>query len=266
MKLPPSKPLEENYLCNGREEFAELLSRTLSQDRGAFFKILGKMDGVPYYVTILVDDRKILAMEAEEVRSGTSLVGKAAHEVLAALLEGSVIVDAFPLSDVDVKMSVIDNIDVYNATPKVYLSEICPRIKTTAPPREMLPEPPKPPQITPIPEKEPKPKKPKMELLLNVPSEYDPYFRVFINHLKSYGKSLGLEFRKVKIEAKEVRYALGAGSGIHVIIEIEAESNASISLHHLKENLSTRAYKEAGDLSKEIGKKVVISDVKLHLL
>jgi len=265
VKLPPSEPLEENYLCKGKAELAELLSRTLSQGSGAFFKVLGKMDGKPYYVTFLVDNRKILAVEAEDVRNSSHLMGEPAYEVLTALLEGSVIVDAFPLGDVDVKMSVIDNIDVYNATPKVYLSEICPGVKTPAPTDEATPEPPKFSQIAP-PVKSSRHKKPKMELSLRVPPAYESYFRVFANRLKLHAKSLGLDLKKLGVEAKEVRYALGAGSGIHTVIEIEAESGAPVPLSRLKETLSSRAYKEAADLSKEIEKKVVISDVKLRIV
>jgi len=263
MKLPAVNPLEENYLCANREEFAELLKRTIEKSGGgAFFKALGKVDGVPYYATILIDDQKILAVEVQNVRTGETLVGGPALEVMKKMIEqGPTIVDAFPLGDVDVKMSVVDNIDVYNSTPKMHLSELCPVFNEKPSTKMKKPEPPrpKPPQsFAPVEEPKPKPK-PRTEFVLDVPSHLEPYFRAFGNRLVKYAKSLEIEPTKVTIAAKEVRYALGAGTGVHATIELEGSSGSLLAPSRLKELLENFVYREASELSSELDKKVVIS-------
>jgi hypothetical protein len=279
MKLPSAKPLEENYLCQTKEEFRELLSKTLSNGTGGFFKMLGKVSGVPYYVTILVDDQKILAIEAEEISSGKKLVGNEAWSYLQRIFENPTIVDAYPLDEIGVKMAVIDNTEVYNRTPKVMLGEFFGNVSPIPPEgtvqkaaqasstiEELYTNVTK--EVEEHLEKKKKPKKSakqKLELKLNVPAELDPYFRGFIKKLNSYGKSIGVHFRRVEVRAKEIRYALGSGVGINTYITIEAESDSVLSASRLENMLRERAYKEAGELSSELKKRVVISDLKLRL-
>jgi len=265
MKLPAVNPLEENYLCANKEEFAELLKRTIEKSGGgAFFKALGKVDGVPYYAMILIDDQKILAVEVQNVRTGETLVGEPALEIMKKMIEeGPTIVDAFPLGDVDVKMSVVDNIDVYNSTPKMHLSELCPVFNERPSTEIKKPETPRPKpaqSFAPVEEPKPKPKpKPRTEFVLDVPSHLEPYFRAFGNRLVKYAKSLGIEPRLIKVNAKEVRYALGAGTGIHATVELEGSSSSLLAPSRLKELLENFVYREAAELSDELGKKVVVS-------
>ncbi|WP_456367442.1 DUF2226 domain-containing protein [Thermococcus sp.] len=284
MKLPAVRPLEENYLCPTMDKFKELLSKTLSVGNGGVFKLLGKVDGVPYYITILVDDQKILAVEAEDVKSGEKLTGDEALEYLRKIFSGPVIADAYPLDDVGVKMSIVDNIDVYNMTPKVRLREFFGDIgiaraggleRPSTPVRgrpstveELYSTVTKEVEET-LKEKTKKAKKPpaqKLELRLNVPPELDPYFRSFVKRLSSYGKSLGLHFRKVSVTVREIRYALGSGVGLNTYITIEAESDSLLPAKRLEEMLREQAYKEAGELSAELKKRVVVSDLKLRLV
>ncbi|MCD6558551.1 DUF2226 domain-containing protein [Palaeococcus sp. (in: euryarchaeotes)] len=271
MKLLPVNPLEENYLCLNKDEFAKLLRRTLETDGGgAFFKVLEKVEGVPYYATILIDNQKILAVEVQNVKSGEILVGDSALQMIKKMIEGGpTIVDAFPLSDVDVKMSVIDNIDVYNSTPKIPLSELCPSLGGEPSSLKSAVESDKPvSKSLPLEEKESKPKpkpKPRTEFSLEVPSQLEPYFRAFGNRLVKYAKSIGIEPSRVKMVAKEVRYALGAGTGVHATIEVEGSSDSLMSPAKLQENLESFAYREAAELSEELAKKVVISSLTLKL-
>ena len=258
MRLPPVTPLEENYLCKNRGEFLELVKRTLSKGGGAFFKVLGKVDGEPYYVTLLIDDEKILAVEVQDVRGGSQLVGKPALELLKEMLEcGPVIADAFPMSDVDVKMSVVENMDVYNATPKMPLREMCPGAveKTEEKGEERSP-----PNI----ERERK-ERVKPEILINVPPQVDAYARRFAGRIVKYANSLGITVKRVKIEAEEVRYALGAGKGIHSTVELEGESKSHLPYQRLKEEIEKFTYREAAELSKALGEKVVVSRFTLRL-
>lgn len=271
MKLPKVNPLEENYLCVDKKEFSKLLRRTLETDGGgAFFKVLGKVEGVPYYATVLIDDQKILAVEMQNVKSGEALVGEPAFKVMREMIDkGPTVVDAFPLSEVDVKMSIVDNIDVYNSTPKVPLSELCPSLSGEPSSLKSAVESDRPvSKSLPLEEKEsePKPKpKPRTEFSLEVPSQLEPYFRAFGNRFVKYAKSIGIEPSKVKIVAKEVRYALGAGSGVHATIEVEGSSSSLLPPARLQENLENFAYREAAGLSEELGKRVVVSSLTLKL-
>lgn len=262
MKLPAVSPSNENILCRNRDEFKGLVESALSRENGAFFKILGKVGGNPYYVTVLVDDRKVLAIEAKDVKGNSELVGDAAVKVLGEMLNGATIVDVYPLSDIDVKMSVMENIEVYNATPKTPLSEVLTSeievsLQRTAP----MPAPPR--------EEEPKlprPKKQKMEIVIDAPMELDPYFRGLVKHLHQEAKAMGLEFQRVEVHAKEVRYALGAGTGIHSVLKIKGKTEKPVPAGRIKEALTSRAYKEAGEITKETGKKIVISNLELELV
>ena len=274
MKLPDVKPLEENYLCSNKDEFVKLLRTTIEKSGGgAFFKVLGKLGGIPYYATVLIDNQKILAVKVQNVKTGEVLVGEPALQVMKRMIKGGpTIVDAFPLSDVDVKMSIVDNIDVYNSTPKMPLSQLCPSfdgetsIKPTAKP---FSEPERPiPKPLPLEEEKPKPKpksKPRTEFSLEVPPQLDPYFRAFGNRLVKYAKSIGVEPSKVRIAAREVRYALGAGTGVHTTVELEGSSTSLLSQSRLRENLESFVYREAAELSEEIGKRVVVSRFTLRI-
>ncbi|WP_297490821.1 hypothetical protein [Thermococcus sp.] len=285
MKLPRAKPLEENYLCQTKEDFKELLSKALGMGNGGVFKLLGKVGGVPYYITILVDEQKILAVEAEEVKSGRKLIGDDALGYISKIFNGPVIADAYPLDDIGVKMSVVDNIEAYNRTQRIKLSEFFGDVQITrarnAPLNAEATAPQKPSTMEELysnvtkdvekalQERTKKAKKSppqKLELKLNVPVELDPYFRGFVKKLNAYGKSLGLNLRKVSVEAKEIRYALGSGVGVNAYLTIEAESGSMLPAKRLEEMLREQAYREAGELSSELKKRVVVSDLKLRLI
>lgn len=259
MKLPRASPLEENVLCSAARDFSDLISTTLSGGKGAFFKVFGKSASEAYYITLLVDDQKVLAIEAENVKSGGSLVGEAALRVLKDLLSGPVVVDAYPLDDINLKTSVVDNIDVYNVTPKLGLNDIfeesgkSPELRQ----REVSSDIAK--------AKKPERKPVRTEISLKVPNELEPYFRVLANHLKSEGKAFGLKIKRIRIEGEEIRYALGAGIGIHSVIDVEAEMPSDVSPVTVREALESRAYREAAELSKEIGKRIVVKQVNLSL-
>ncbi len=269
MKLPSVIPLKENHLCSNKEEFARLVGETIeASGGGAFFKVLGKVRGRAYYATMLVDDRKILAVEVRDVDSGDTLAGEGALNLIKEMLDsGPVIVDTFPLSDVDVKISIVDNIDVYNATPKMSLDELCPLVpSSTAGVSRVLQERAQEkaeeqgPRETPVARKKPAKK---LKLVVNAPRNVEPYLRPFGNRIAKYAKSLGVEVSTLRIEAKEVRYALGAGVGVHINVTIEGKPNSSTDRRNLKETLESFLYREASDLSEEIGKKVVIRGVNL---
>ena len=269
MKLPSVTPIEENFLCRGREDFGKLVRRTLQKGSGAFFKVFGKSSGRPYYVTALMDGEKILAVEAEDVGGGSSLVGEPALGILKEILaEGPVIVDAFPMTDVEIKMSIVENLEVYNSTPKMKLAEMCPSLggetemvsgERRAPQRATS-------RVTPgitgditVEERPKKKSKPRTEIVINAPAEVDPYFRGMVRHLKNVVKGFGADLKMVEVKAKEVRYALGAGTAVHATVRVVPEETLP---GNVRKELEGFIYREAGEISKETGKRVVISQVK----
>jgi len=264
LKLPSVQPLEENYLCRNMKEFVELMERTLAKGSGAFFKILGKVDGIPYYVTVLIDNQKIIAVEIQDVRGGSVLTGKPALQLLKEMITaGPVVVDAFPLDDVDIKMSIVDNLEVYNATPKMRLEDVCPSLREKS--GEGIKRPPEKTESYEDrghkAEEKAKPQPKRLTISLEVPANLEPYFRALANRIAKYSKSVGVEPRQITVKAKEVRYALGAGVGIHTTVEIEGSVNSKLPTGEIKKILEEFLYREAGELSKELGKRVVISNV-----
>jgi len=266
MKLPPVKPLEENVICKTKEDFGKLILRTIEESGGgAFFKVLGKSSDGAYYATFLIDDEKILAVEVRDASEGTILVGRAAMEFLKEILEsGPVIVDAFPLDDVDVKMSVVENMEVYKSTPKLHLSELCPAFGRVFESTKELADDISASYANEIAESLKKLReKRRTKFIIDAPDHLEPYFRAFGNRLLKYTKTLGINSSEIKISAKEVRYALGAGTGIHAVIEVKGSLNSPIPAPKLKQPIENFVYKEASELSKELGKKVVIKEISL---
>ncbi len=264
MNLPPVTAIEENILCKNRNELKGLVERTLSKEKGMFLKILGKMDDNSYYVTVLIDDRKLLAIEAKDLKNNADLTGNAAMNVLRGILEGAVVIDVYPLDDIDVKTSVMENIEIYNATPKIPFDDVLSSPdKATA--KNYAPT------ITPseLERKKNQPsrlKRQRMEIIVDAPIDLDPYIRRLIKGLRSDAKTHGFEFQRVEAHAKEVRYALGSGTAIHTTLEITGKLNNPSSLKRVKEILTSRGYKEAEDIKREIGKGIIITDLELKLV
>jgi len=260
MRLPSVAPLEENRLCRNRDEFDQLVEEALARGKGAFLKIFGKAGGRPYYATILIDDEKVLAVETVDVSSGASLVGSEALDVVNKMLaEGPLVVDLYPLSDVEVKISIVDNIDVYNNTPKMPLSRFhsSPRPERPIGGPTQVQAPSKPREVERHSTSVEKPRR-KFEVKIKAPVELDPYLRGMAKRINSLAKALGIELSGLEIEAKEVRYALGSGSAVHATVRLYTGSKVA---GNVKNEFESAIYREAGELSKELGKRVVISRV-----
>ena len=259
MKLPSVPPMVENLVCKNKEEFLEIITRALSQSEGVFTKIFGKVEGTPYYATLILDREKILAIEVLEVGSSTSIVGEPAIQIMRDMLEsGSFIIDVFPLTDIELKVSIMDNMEVYSLTPKVRLEEICSDLASRVV-KETRPEiPVRIQENTQIEKPNPTPRKPKTEIKITSPVEFDPYLRGMARKIKNALNGLGITPEKIEIDAKEVRYALGAGKGLHATVRIVAEGLDVKT----KREIENFIYREAGGLSKEIEERVVISKIE----
>jgi hypothetical protein len=124
MQLPDKSPLMENIVVTSSEELRELLQKALSQGSGAFLKIFGKGPDGKYYITALMDRSKVLAAECLAVDTRQSLSGEEAIRVLKAFVGKPMVVDVYALDELELKLSVADNIDAYTQTPKTPLEEL----------------------------------------------------------------------------------------------------------------------------------------------
>ncbi|WP_457751350.1 hypothetical protein [Thermococcus sp.] len=124
MKLPTKQPLKENIVVTSPEELQNLVREALSQSSGAFMKIFGRDSKGKYYVTVLFDRSKVLAAECLLVDEKKDLVGSEALSVLKSLMKNPMVVDIYTLDELETKLSIADNVDVYAQTEKVSLSEL----------------------------------------------------------------------------------------------------------------------------------------------
>ncbi|ASJ01141.1 DUF2226 domain-containing protein [Thermococcus gorgonarius] len=124
MKLPSLTPLKENIVITSSEDLLSEIQNILSTTEGAFVKLFGKKSGQGYYMEILMDRSKILAIEGQKVGSGKNISGEEALSLLKELLKGPVIVDFYALDEIGVKLSIADNLEAYAETPKVPIADL----------------------------------------------------------------------------------------------------------------------------------------------
>jgi hypothetical protein len=142
MQLPDKSPFLENMVVTSAEELRGLVQRTLSQGSGAFLKIFTKGKEGKYYITVLLDRSKVLAAECLVVDTRQTLSGDEAIKMLKSFIGRPMVVDAYYLDEIELKLSVADNVDAYAQTPKVPLDELF-GVSTGGPPeapREVPPE------------------------------------------------------------------------------------------------------------------------------
>ncbi|WP_297091291.1 DUF2226 domain-containing protein, partial [Thermococcus sp.] len=124
MQLPDKQPLIENVVVTSAGELGELIQEGLSKGSGAFLKIFAKDSAGKYYMTILLDRSKVLAAECLLVDKKQSLNGEEAISVLKSFIGKPMVVDVYALDELEIKLSIADNVDVYVQTPKIPLNEL----------------------------------------------------------------------------------------------------------------------------------------------
>ncbi|KUH32413.1 hypothetical protein APY94_10015 [Thermococcus celericrescens] len=124
MQLPDKGPLMENVVATSAGELGALVQKALSQGNGAFLKIFARGTEGKYYITVLIDRSKVLAAECLVVDTKQNLSGEEAIRVLNSLVGRPMVVDVYTLDELELKLSLADNVDVYAQTPKVPLDEL----------------------------------------------------------------------------------------------------------------------------------------------
>lgn len=126
MELPTITPIEENIVCTRKEELLKLMQNVLSNQTfsGLFLKIFAKDKAEKYYATLLMDRRKLLALELLLLSSQKRVIGDETLNILKKILNYPLVVDIYGLDEIELKTSITDNIEIYNTTPKVEINEI----------------------------------------------------------------------------------------------------------------------------------------------
>ncbi len=124
MQLPDKQPLIENTVVTSAGELEELIKRGISAGNGAFLKVFAKDSSGKYYLTILLDRSKILAAEGLLVDKKQEILGEEAIRVLKSFVGRPMVVDVYSLDELEIKLSIADNVDVYAQTPKVPIAEL----------------------------------------------------------------------------------------------------------------------------------------------
>ncbi|WP_297438396.1 hypothetical protein [Thermococcus sp.] len=145
MELPNKSPLKENVLITSTGELEDLVREALAEASGTFLKIFAKDKSGKYYVTILFDKTKLLAVECLLVDEKRTLTGGEALSVLRSFAGRPMVVDVYALDEIELKLSIADNVDIYAQTPKIAIDSIFkaevreepkPPVKSPTPPRE----------------------------------------------------------------------------------------------------------------------------------
>lgn len=126
MQLPNVIPLEENIVCTKKQELLDLIYNTFSNPefKGLFLKIFTKDEKEKYYAIILLDRKKLLAAQIDLLGSKRKLIGDDSTEILKKIINYPLVVDLYGLDEISLKLSITDNLEIYNATPKVELEKI----------------------------------------------------------------------------------------------------------------------------------------------
>lgn len=77
-----------------------------------------------YYATILLDRKKLLAAQIDLLNSKKKLIGSDSVETLKRIIDYPLVVDLYGLDEISLKLSITDNLEIYNSTPKVELEKI----------------------------------------------------------------------------------------------------------------------------------------------
>ncbi|HIH72955.1 MAG: Uncharacterized protein XD43_0806 [Thermococcales archaeon 44_46] len=126
MQLPNITPLEENIVCTKKQELLDLIHNAFSNQEfsGLFLKMFTKDEKEKYYATILMDRKKLLAAQVDLLSSRKKLVGNESIETLKRIIDYPLVVDLYGLDEISLKLSITDNLEIYNSTPKVELEKI----------------------------------------------------------------------------------------------------------------------------------------------
>lgn len=115
--------LYENVMCRSLEDLLLLIQEALRIGHGVLVRVFSSEDG-SVYLHLLFDEEKLLLAEAVFIRTWGRLKGEMAVRYFLGLIGTPVVVDVYSLGDLDVKRTLLANLDLYKETPHVLLFEL----------------------------------------------------------------------------------------------------------------------------------------------
>lgn len=270
MQLPDKPPLTENAVVTSSRELLDLISKALSQGKGAFLKIFAKDSKEKYYITVLIDRSKVLAAECLLIDSKTEVRGSEAIEIFKRFIGKPMVVDVFSLDEIELKMSVAENLDAYSETPKTPLEELLggetlaieegkkvERTETKAPPE---------PKPVPKPAPKPAPQKPqtsgKPEVVVNFTGGTLPE-----SAFQKYAENIINESQRIKgLKINRIEFDANVGEGVvylNVRVYGSSESENRREIEIAEKRVFHIVSKHAPILLREAEVKPILRDISV---
>lgn len=279
MQLPDKAPLVENVVITSADELSELVNEALSQGKGAFLKIFAKDKNGKYYITVLFDSSKVLAVECLVVDNKQTLIGDEALKLIKSLLGRPMVVDVYSLDEIEMKLSIAENLDVYSETPKIPLNELF-SFEFLQPPKVEVPKPqvaqekpkgilttgekPAPTTSKPAPQPVPKSSGGKPEVIVNFTGGRLPeeaFKKYAENIIKEAGRIRGISVNRVEFDAN-------VGEGvvyINVRVYGTSESDDRRQLEVAEKRIFHIVSKHAPIILREAEYKPILRDISVVL-
>ncbi len=112
----------ENVVCKSPEDLFLLIQEALRIGDGALVRVFSSSGS--YYFHLLFDDEKLLLGEARSLRTNGRITGRAMLNMLMETFKEPFVADVMAVTDSDIKNTLLANLDLYEATPKVLLFEM----------------------------------------------------------------------------------------------------------------------------------------------
>ncbi|NJE55303.1 hypothetical protein [Thermococcus sp. 21S9] len=281
MQLPDKAPLVENVVVTSADELNGLIRKALAEGKGAFLKIFAKDKNAKYYITVLFDSSKILAVECLVVDNKQTLIGEDAVNLLKSLLGRPMVVDVYSLDEIEMKLSIAENLDVYSETPKIPLDELFsggpvqpPRVEAPKPqpapaqeekPREEVREEAKaPPAPQPIEKPAPRQTSGKPEIVVNFTGGTLPE-----EAFKKYAENIIKEANRIRgVSINRIEFDANVGEGVvylNVRVYGSSESTDKRSLEIAEKRLFHIVSKHAPIILREAEHKPILRDISVVL-
>jgi hypothetical protein len=122
MKTWEGVRMYENVVCKSPEDLFLLIQEALRIGDGALVRVFSPSGN--YYFHLLFDDEKLLLGEARSLRTNGRITGRSMLGILMETLKGPFVADVMAVTDSDIKNTLLANLELYEATPKVLLFEM----------------------------------------------------------------------------------------------------------------------------------------------
>jgi len=126
MEIQGLQPKIENEVCLSGEEVLNLINENIRDPniRGAYVRIFGKDESGQYIIDMIMDKKRILAIECTILNKKEIIHGEEALKKFVELSDLPLVATLYPLDNESFKMVLAKNIEVFSKTPAIPLQEI----------------------------------------------------------------------------------------------------------------------------------------------